>query len=108
MVDAATGRPNARMEVLRLLKDNVKVGCRMVKTKFIGSDFDAEAFDGVGGRKMVVVNKRDRMLTVEVPTEFAGGNVAGNSRLEPAPRMLGSALTLPPFAVVVVTARQVE
>jgi hypothetical protein len=57
---------------------------------------------------VVVVNKRDRELTVEVSAEFAGGSVAGNELLESAPRLAGRALKLPAFAVVVVTARLAE
>jgi hypothetical protein len=102
MVDSTTGKPNARMEVLRLLKDNVEPGDRMVKTRFIGTDFDAQVFEGAAEKKMVVVNKRNRVLTLDLPGEFADGMVRGNGLLEGVAVAKGRELMVPAFGVVVV------
>ncbi len=75
MVDSETGKPNARLKVLRLLRENVSAGDRMVKTRFIGSDFDTLALDGARGKRLVVVNKRNRELAINLPQEFAGGHL---------------------------------
>ena len=108
MIDWITGRPNARFEVLRLLHVNLVIGDKMMHVKSVGRDIDAAVFQSADDvKKLLVVNKRSRNITLQLPPELAHGSVttvdvnAGVSR--PAARAWnGTTMTLPPFAVAVV------
>jgi hypothetical protein len=110
MIDWVTGKPNARFEVLRLLHDNFAVGDKMLHMNSVGRDIDAAAFQSAGDvKKLLVVNKRNRNITLQLPPEFAHGSVttvdvtAGVTR--PVARAwIGTTMTLPPFAVTVIVA----
>jgi hypothetical protein len=109
MVDWTTGKTNARFEVLRLLHDHTGAGASRAATKFAGTEIDALALIGVAGRQLILVNKRARPILVELPADFAHGNVlavdesTGDTRPAAKP-WSGSMLTLAPFAVSVLTA----
>jgi hypothetical protein len=110
MVDWATGRPNARFEVLRLLHDNFNPGDMLFHMNSFRSDIDAAAFENASGvKKLLVVNKRNRGIVLQLPPEFAHGSIttvdvtADVSRPAAQP-WSSSTLTLPPFAVTVVSA----
>ena len=104
MVNAKTGLPNARMEVLRLLHDTAHPGDTLPRTRILGSDVDAQAIAGSGSRRLLLVNKRDRPMQVTVPQEFSPGTVAlvdlGQPGVQRHP-LTGTTVTLPPFAVAV-------
>jgi len=76
----------------------------------VGRDIAAAAFQSAGDvKKLLVVNKRNRNIILQLPPEFAHGSVttvdvnAGVSR--PAARAWnGTTMTLPAFAVAVVMA----
>jgi hypothetical protein len=112
MIDWVTGKPNARFEVLRLLHDNFAVGDKMLHMNSFGRDIDAAAFEsGSGEKKLLVVNKRNRNITLQLPLEFAHGSVTTvdvtASVTRPAAQPWSSStLTLPPFAVTVVVAEK--
>jgi hypothetical protein len=68
MVDWETGRPNARFWVLRLLKNNFGPGDKLVETKFSSADVYAlPVVTRPGKHRILLVNKRERGATVEVP-----------------------------------------
>ena len=76
MIDWVTGKPNARFEVLRLLHDNFAVGDKIIHVNSVGRDIDAAAFLSAGDmKKLLVVNKRNRNITLQLPPEFAHGSV---------------------------------
>jgi hypothetical protein len=75
MLDWTTGAPNARFEVLRLLHDHLTGGSTMVETRLIAKDVDALGFENADGRQLLLVNKRNRNVKVEVPAEFSGGMI---------------------------------
>jgi hypothetical protein len=116
MIDWTTGKPNARFEVLRLLHDYLTPGDMLYHMSNFGgardfrNDVDAAAFESASGvKKLLVVNKRNRGIVLQLPPEFAHGSItivdvtAGVTR--PAARPWnGSTLTLPPFAVTVILA----
>ena len=116
MIDWTTGKPNARFEVLRLLHDNFTPGDTLYHMNGFGrprdsrGDVDAAAFQSVSGvRKLLVVNKRNREITLQLPAEFAHGKItiadAGAGTTRPAAQTWNSStLTLPPFAVTVIVA----
>ena len=118
MIDWATGKPNARFEVLRLLHDNLTPGDKLFHAPGFGGprdfrrDIDAAAFESTAGvKKLLVVNKRNRNITLQLPPEFSHGSIttvdvnAGVTRPEAQP-WSSSMLTLPPFAVIVVVAEK--
>ena len=75
MLDWTTGAPNARFEVLRLLHDHLTGGSTMVETRLIAKDVDALGFENADGRQLLLVNKRNRNVKVELPEEFSGGMI---------------------------------
>jgi hypothetical protein len=110
MVDWTTGRPNARFEVLRLLHDNLTPGERMFRMGPFGYDIDTAALESTSGvKKLLLVNKRNRDITLQLPPEFAHGSITtvdvSASTTRPAAQPWSSStLTLPPFAVTVIVA----
>ena len=110
MVDWKTGKPNARFEVLRLLHDHTRVGDQIAQAKFAGSDIDVQALDGAEGKRLLIVNKRNRTIAVALPKEFVQGSLAmvNESAASSEPRATdwkGTTLTLAPFSVAVLTAK---
>lgn len=107
MIDWKNGKPNARYWVLKLIKDNFGPGDRMVKTDIDGrSPVVAQAFATNTGRKLLLVNRRDRDASVKLPSEAANGtlSVVDESTGEgPAATstLSGQVVHLAPFAVAV-------
>lgn len=105
MVDWTTGRPNARMEVLRLLLDKTHPGEKMVQTSVPGSDVDAQGFVDSKRRALLLVNKRDRPIIVSVPGDLLPGTLAvvdlSQAGVHTRP-LTDATITLSPFAVAVV------
>ena len=109
MLDWTTGKPNARFEVLRLLHDRMKPGATLVETKLIAKDVDAQAFEDATGKHLLLVNKRNRAMTVALPAEFADGKLMKVGVAEPKVAngvvASDSRLQLGPFAVAIVDAK---
>jgi hypothetical protein len=110
MVDWTTGRPNARFEVLRLLHDNFIPGEMFCHMGPFGGEIDTAAIESTSGvKKLLLVNKRNRDITLQLPPEFAHGSITtvdvNASTTRPSPQVWNnSTLTLPPFAVAVIVA----
>ena len=110
MVDWTTGKPNARFEVLRLLHDYAQPGSARAATKFLGTDIDAQALSGRAGRILLMVNKRNRPIAVELPAEFAHGTSVtvdeSTDDTRPAKKEWnGTTMMLAPFAVAAIAAK---
>jgi hypothetical protein len=109
MIDWKNGKPNARFWVLSLLKDNFHPGDQLVETKLSGhSDIDAQAFITPGGKKLLLLNKRNRAIDVALPKDAQNGNLlivdeASGEGAARASKAEGAHLTMAPFAVVVVS-----
>jgi hypothetical protein len=108
LVNWETGQPNARYWVLKLLRDNFDAGDKLVRTQLQGPYLYAQAFvTPEGKQKILLVNKRNLGFTVSLP----GGDGAHVEVVDqmtasepPATSTLaGNDLTLPGFAVAVVT-----
>jgi len=68
MIDWTTGRPNPRYWVLKLLKENFGPGDKLAETKLETPSVYAQAFiTPQGKRKVLVVNKRDRVAQLLLP-----------------------------------------
>ncbi len=107
MVDWKTGKPNARFEVLRVLHDATHTGDQMAQTRFLGSDIDVQALEGTAGKSLLLVNKRDRAISVDLPAEFVHSDLrVAAEGVEPhVSAWEGKTLTLPPFGVAALTAK---
>jgi hypothetical protein len=107
MMDWKDGKPNARYWVLKLIKDNFHPGDRMIRTD-PGStaDFTVQAFDTPAGKKLLLVNKRDRPIQITLPPGTTCNSVAtvDETSAENPARVTqpeAQTLRLAPFAVAV-------
>jgi hypothetical protein len=108
MLDWTTGSPNARFAVLQLLHDHLRPGVTLVQTRLIAKDVDALGFEDSSGRHLLLVNKRNRTLKVDLPTEFSGGSIwqIDQQHLAPSAKQIDALhnVELAPFAVGVADA----
>jgi hypothetical protein len=111
MVDWTTNKPNARFWVLKLIKDNFGPGDKLVSTQGPGADdsgMEAQAFLTAHGKRLLLVNKRNRALEVQLPGEAAAATaeaVDETSGEGPARtvKIEAGKLSIEPFAVTVVS-----
>jgi hypothetical protein len=108
MVNWETGKPNARFRVLELLKHNFGPGDMLVSTHVAGTDVSAQAYRTAAGRKLLIINKRDTAVGVNLPPEEAGARmdvVDAATGEKPAQdrTVRQTQLTLAPFAVAVIS-----
>lgn len=109
MVNWNTGRPNARLRVLELLHQSFSPGDQMVRTKISGTAIAAQAFSTPTGKKLLLVNKRNRDVTITLPDTFDHGKMTTvdttTGASAPATNAVGGhPILLHPFAVCVVVA----
>jgi hypothetical protein len=112
MVDWNTGKPNARLWVLRLLRENFGPGDKMVETDPFDSSVASYLYSLAvvkpdGKRRILLVNKRDRPFDITIPggtggvEEYVDQTTAFNP---PASTKLSNdKLTLSGLSVAVVT-----
>jgi hypothetical protein len=111
MIDWTNGKPNARYEVLKLIKNNFGPGDKLPETGLpgaFGSDVAAQAFQTAHGKKLLLVNKRDKKIELPLPAEAEHATVAvvdeksGEADAR-AVSVEGGKVSLNPFAVMVVS-----
>ncbi|MGB8112131.1 MAG: glycosyl hydrolase family 39 [Candidatus Sulfotelmatobacter sp.] len=112
MIDWTNGKPNARFTVLQLLKNNFGPGDDLTDTtirsngSLAESDaLDAQAFVRDGHRKLVLINERNREVTVELPKECLGAVMQsiGGASPDVVKQKVGEAkVSLQPFSVSVI------
>lgn len=110
MIDWKTGKPNARYWVLKLIKDNFGPGDALVATDASSGAFTAQAFLTPFGKKLLLVNKRNRTIDVRLPAVLQTSTVSTVDEASgEGPALIAQqnaeTLALPPFAVAVVTRR---
>jgi hypothetical protein len=107
MMNWQTNQPNARFWVLKLIKDSFHPGDKLVETSGTGSDIAAQAFVTPTGRKLLLVNKRNHSVDVDVPgAESAFSLTVDLESGGGPPRKMkpgANKITLAPFAVTVVS-----
>ncbi len=108
MIDWTTGKPNARYWVLKLLKDNFHPGDKIVDTTPVFGGITAQAFLTPKGKKLLVVNQRNRTVEVALPKETEAAKiftVDESTKEGPATESnaVRATLKLAPFAVTVVS-----
>ncbi|WP_236657042.1 glycosyl hydrolase family 39 [Acidisarcina polymorpha] len=110
MMDWTNGKPNARYWVLKLIKDNLHPGDKLVETKLgqDSTDISAQGFVTPSGKKLLLINKLNRSLDVHLPAgtqsvtlatvdEASGDGPARTSSQN------GDALKVSPFSVTLVS-----
>ncbi|HEY4062134.1 MAG TPA: glycosyl hydrolase family 39 [Puia sp.] len=111
MMNWKTGAPNARYWVLKLLKDHFGPGNTLVHTDMVYDDDESVAAQGfvtAGGKKILLINKRNSNCTVRLPDAFKGGKITSvdTSTGDSAPVTAGvdplGLVELKPFSVTVV------
>ena len=112
MLDWTNGRPNARFTVLELLKNNFGPGDDLSDTEIRSNGLPAEAnaieaqaFIRGGHRKLLLINQRNREVTVELPKECYGATIQtiGGASPDAVKQSVGAAkIRLLPFSVSVV------
>lgn len=110
MINYETGAPNPRLWVLKLLKENFAPGDKLVETTNSSPDFAVQAFATTTGRKLLILNKRNREEAVTLPPDVDGATitmVAPSTGDGPAARqkITGRSISLQPFEVAVLTYR---
>jgi hypothetical protein len=109
MMDWTNSKPNARYWVLKLIKDNFGPGDKLVDTSLDpGKDVQAQGFITPAGKKLLLLNKRDREIEITIPADMkiTGISVVDGTSGEGPARIdqpSGSKITLTPFAVAVAT-----
>jgi hypothetical protein len=67
MMDWTTNKPNARFWALKLIKDAFHPGDKLVETSINSGDVAAQAFITPSGRALLLANKRNKAVRIELP-----------------------------------------
>ncbi len=107
MMDWRNANPNARYWVLKLIKDNFGKGDKLVATSFSGEDVYCQAFLTAKGKRLLLINMRNKEIQVNLPAAAKRSKVdfvdVVTNENPPADLQLSDpALTLKPFAVAIV------
>jgi hypothetical protein len=108
LINYVTGSPNARFQVLKLLKDHYGPGDRLVETRETNGDLSVQAFEGGHGKSLLVINKRLAGATLNLPADFKAMHIeyVAPSTEDKAPvkgSISGSQLKLEANEVAVIT-----
>jgi len=107
MMDWRTNEPNARYWVLKLIKDSLHPGDQLVETSIGTGDVAAQAYLTPRGRKLLLANKRNQAIQVELAdADKAAARTVDEQTGDGPARMVKPAdgkITLEPFAVTVVS-----
>ena len=99
-------KPNARFWVLKLLKDSFHPGDKLVETSINSKDLAAQAYLTPAGRKLLVVNKRNRAIEISLPDADKASALTVDATTGEGPargvRPADGKIKLEPFAVTVV------
>ncbi|HXX28017.1 MAG TPA: glycosyl hydrolase family 39, partial [Terriglobales bacterium] len=116
MVDWTNGKPSARLTILELIKNNLGPGDDFAETEVrsngIPADADAieaQAYTSGNQRKLLLINQRNREVSVELPKECVGATLEtiGGASPDLVKQEVGdSKLRLLPFSVSIVTLKE--
>lgn len=109
MMNWVNGKPNARYWVLKLLKDNFGPGDKLVRTEVNNGNVTAQAFVTNNGKKLLLINKRNKNITLILPGRPTEVNSVDVSTGENRPAMASltqNKLDLKPFSVSVVEMKE--
>jgi hypothetical protein len=107
MMDWTTNRPNARFWVLKLIKDTFHPGDQLVETSIGSPDVVAQGFVTAAGHKLLLVNKRNRAIEIQLPDAEKATALTVDSEAAEGParsvNLTGGRIKLEPFSVTVVS-----
>ena len=116
MMNWNTGKPNARYWVLKLIKDSFLPGDTLTNVYVAGngsagSDLSVQGFKTKQGKKILLINKRNKSVKVVVPPSLKGGKISvvdvSTADNQPAQLTIDSDfIELKPFAVAVIVPLQ--
>ena len=108
MMNYNTSEPNARFWTLKLLKDNFGPGDHFVATSGGNNDIAIQAIQTSGGKKILLVNKRQTATAVELPAgtavqaiTYTAPSTGDHEAAKGIPH--GNVVSLEPFEVAVIT-----
>lgn len=107
MMNYATGDPNPRYWILKLLKDHLGPGDKLVATSTPDDGVTAQAFDTAKGKQLLVINKRNQRKDLDLPADAAGATLtfvapSGKDQAPVEKPLGGTQLHLEPFEVAVI------
>lgn len=113
MINYENNRPNPRYHVLRLIRENIPAGSRLLKTSVEqngNGDILAQAFLASGTKKVLILNKRNREIRLKLPAGWQGAqsatvDAASGDNPARVQRISTPELVLKPFAVSLITIR---
>jgi len=110
MMNWQNNKPNARFWVLKLIKDSFHAGDALVETGLRGdasSDVVAQAFVTSSGHKVLLANKRNRAVMVQLPDAATATALTVDEATGDGPALevkpADGKIRLEPFAVTVVS-----
>lgn len=107
MMDWTTNEPNARFWVLKLIKDSFHAGDKLVETSIQSRDVAAQGFVTEGGRKLLLANKLNHAIDVELSDAGKASVLTVDAETGDGParsvKSTDGKIRLEPFAVTVVT-----
>jgi hypothetical protein len=108
MINWKTGKPNSRYWVLKLIHDNLGPGDKLVNTNVSGDGVAAQSFVTGRGKRVLVVNRSDRPVTLALSREYQGAKLTvvdpSTGDNEPASSVIGGqGVELKPFSVGVIS-----
>jgi hypothetical protein len=108
MINWKTGKPNARYWVLKVIHDNFRPGDTLVNTDIVGYGLVAQAFVTVRGKRVLLINRSDRPVTLALPAAYQGARLMvvdpSTGDNEPANSIIGGqSVELKPLAVGVIS-----
>lgn len=107
MMDWTQNKPNARYWTLKLIKDSLRPGDKLVETAINTGDVAVQAFETPQGRKLLLANKRDRAIQIPLPYAAQASVLAVDEQTGDGPArrvaLVGGSIELGPFAVAVVS-----
>lgn len=113
MMDYTNSKPNPRFWVLKLIRDNFSAGDTLVSTGVERDgmgDIGAQGFSTQSGRKVLLFNKRNRLIHLKVPADWKGAtrvttDVSTGDNPPAASTIDSDEIILKPFDVSVITLR---
>jgi hypothetical protein len=107
MTNWESGHPNARYWVLKLIKDNLGPGDKLVETFQTNGGFVSQAYITAGGKKLLLINQRNREIRVKLPEGMKGAiadasDVSTNENPPSREVLPDNEIMLKPFAVTVI------
>jgi len=107
MMNWENGKPNARYWVLKLLKDSFEPGDELVNTQSGTSAVVAQGFITNNGKKLLLINKGDEGVQLELPAESKGAwirfvDITTGDNPPSKEQLSGNTIKLNPFSVAVI------